>query len=77
LKSAHAKEWTLLFVTVAFVGTDELILEAGADAERAVITQVVPPYYLPDLKTMAVVSLLAVEVHAQFQTEFRQPGRVR
>ena len=60
----------------AFVGTDQLIQEAGADAEEAVITQVVPPYYLTDLKTVALLSPLAVEVHAQFQAEFRQPGRV-
>ena len=53
LKSAHAKGWTLPFVTVSFVGTDELLEEAGADAEGAVITQVVPPYYLTDLKTVA------------------------
>jgi branched-chain amino acid transport system substrate-binding protein len=38
----------------AFVGTDQLIQEAGADAEEAVITQVVPPYYLTDLKTVAL-----------------------
>jgi len=53
LKSAHAKAWTPPFVTVSFVGTDELLEEAGADAEGAVITQVVPPYYLTDLKTVA------------------------
>jgi ABC-type branched-subunit amino acid transport system substrate-binding protein len=34
------------------VGTDELILEAGADAEGVIITQVVPPYYLTDFKTI-------------------------
>jgi branched-chain amino acid transport system substrate-binding protein len=53
LKSAHAKAWTPPFVTVLFVGTDELLEEAGADAEGVVITQVVPPYYLTDLKTVA------------------------
>jgi branched-chain amino acid transport system substrate-binding protein len=53
LKAAHAKGWKPLFVTVSFVGTDELIQEAGADAEGTVITQVVPPYYLTDLKTVA------------------------
>lgn len=42
LKQAHAKGWKPLFVTVSFVGTDELIQEAGADAEGMVITQVVP-----------------------------------
>jgi branched-chain amino acid transport system substrate-binding protein len=42
LKQAHADGWKPLFVTVSFVGTDELIAEAGADAEGTVITQVVP-----------------------------------
>ena len=54
LKAAHAKGWKPLFVTVSFVGTDELIQEAGADAEGTVITQVVPPYYLTDLKAVAL-----------------------
>ncbi len=54
IKQAHAKGWKPLFVTVSFVGTDELIQEAGADAEGMVITQVVPPYYLTDLKTVAL-----------------------
>jgi len=54
LKQAHAKGWKPLFLTVSFVGTDELIQDAGADAEGMVITQVVPPYYLTDLKTVAL-----------------------
>ena len=54
LKQAHAKGWKPLFLTVSFVGTDELILEAGDDAEGMVITQVVPPYYLTDLKGVAL-----------------------
>jgi branched-chain amino acid transport system substrate-binding protein len=53
LKQAHAKGWKPLFVTVSFVGTDELIAQAGEDAEGVVVTQVVPPYYLTDLKTVA------------------------
>jgi branched-chain amino acid transport system substrate-binding protein len=53
LKRAHAAGWTPLFSTVSFVGTDELLAEAGADADGMVITQVVPPYYLTDLKTVA------------------------
>jgi branched-chain amino acid transport system substrate-binding protein len=52
LKQAHAKGWNPLFLTVSFVGTDELISEAGSDAEGVVITQVVPPYYLTDFKTV-------------------------
>ena len=54
LKQAHSKGWKPLFVTVSFVGTDELISEAGADAEGMVITQVVPPYYLTELKGVAL-----------------------
>jgi branched-chain amino acid transport system substrate-binding protein len=54
VKQAHAKGWKPLFMAVSFVGTDELILEAGADAEGMVVTQVVPPYYLTELKTVAL-----------------------
>jgi branched-chain amino acid transport system substrate-binding protein len=54
LKQSHAKNWRPLFLTVSFVGTDELILEAGDDAEGMIITQVVPPYYLTDLKGVAL-----------------------
>ena len=53
LKKAHAAGWKPLFLTVSFVGTDELISQAGADADGVVITQVVPPYYLTDLKAVA------------------------
>jgi ABC-type branched-subunit amino acid transport system substrate-binding protein len=54
LKQAHAKGWKPLFLTVSFVGTDDLIQEAGADADGMVITQVVPPYYLTEFKTVAL-----------------------
>jgi branched-chain amino acid transport system substrate-binding protein len=54
LKQAHAKGWKPLFLTVSFVGTDDLIAEAGADADGVVITQVVPPYYLTEFKTVAL-----------------------
>lgn len=54
LKQSHGKGWTPLFLTVSFVGTDELIQDAGSDAEGVVITQVVPPYYLTDFKTVAL-----------------------
>jgi ABC-type branched-subunit amino acid transport system substrate-binding protein len=54
LKQSHAKGWRPLFLTVSFVGTDDLIQLAGPDAEGMVITQVVPPYYLTDLKTVAL-----------------------
>jgi branched-chain amino acid transport system substrate-binding protein len=54
VKEAHAAGWKPLFLTVSFVGTEELITEAGADADGMVVTQVVPPYYLTDLKTVAL-----------------------
>jgi branched-chain amino acid transport system substrate-binding protein len=54
LKQSHAKGWKPLFLTVSFVGTDDLISEAGADSDGIVITQVVPPYYLTDYKTVAL-----------------------
>jgi branched-chain amino acid transport system substrate-binding protein len=54
LKQSHAKGWKPLFLTVSFVGTDDLIQEAGADADGIVITQVVPPYYLTEYKTVAL-----------------------
>jgi branched-chain amino acid transport system substrate-binding protein len=54
VKQAHADGWKPLFVTVSFVGTDDLIQTAGPDAEGMVITQVVPPYYLTDFKTVAL-----------------------
>jgi branched-chain amino acid transport system substrate-binding protein len=54
VKHAHAAGWKPLFLTVSFVGTEELISEAGDDADGMVVTQVVPPYYLTDLKTVAL-----------------------
>ncbi|HUL14789.1 MAG TPA: ABC transporter substrate-binding protein [Terriglobales bacterium] len=54
VKQAHAKGWHPLFLTVSFVGTDDLILQAGDDVEGMVVTQVVPPYYLTELKTVAL-----------------------
>jgi branched-chain amino acid transport system substrate-binding protein len=53
LKQAHAAGWEPLFLTVSFVGTDELIAGAADDADGMVVTQVVPPYYLTDLKSVA------------------------
>jgi branched-chain amino acid transport system substrate-binding protein len=54
LKQSHAKGWKPLFSTVSFVGTDELISNAGADADGVVITQVVQPYYLTDFKAVTL-----------------------
>jgi branched-chain amino acid transport system substrate-binding protein len=54
VKQAHAAGWKPLFLTVSFVGTEELIAQAGGDADGMVVTQVVPPYYLTDLKSVAL-----------------------
>lgn len=54
IKHAHEKSWSPLFVTVSFVGVDDLIAQAGQDAEGTVVTEVVPPYYLTDFKTVAL-----------------------
>jgi branched-chain amino acid transport system substrate-binding protein len=54
LKQAHAKGWKPLFLTVSFVGTDDLIVQAGEDAEGVVITQVVPPYSSTNLSAVAM-----------------------
>ncbi len=70
LKQSHAKGWKPLFLTVSFVGTDELILEAGPDAEGTVITQVVPPYYLTDFKTVALYRRELVKYFPSAQPNF-------
>ncbi len=54
LKVSHSRGLRPLFLTVSFVSMDELIQEAGDDAEGTVITQFVPPYYLTELKTVAL-----------------------
>ena len=52
VKKAHAAGWRPQFLTVSFVGTEEFIKEAGADAEGTIITQVVPPYDRMDYPTV-------------------------
>lgn len=54
VKQAHAAEWRPQFLTVSFVGTEEFIKEAGADAEGTIITQVMPPYSRTDYPTVAL-----------------------
>jgi hypothetical protein len=66
-----------LFVAVSFVGTDELIQEAGADAEGMVITQVVPPYYLTDLKTVALYRRTLEKFEPGSRPNFVSLGRLR
>jgi ABC-type branched-subunit amino acid transport system substrate-binding protein len=70
LRMSHGKSWKPLFLTVSFVGTDELIQEAGGDAEGVVITQVVPPYYLTDYKTVALYRRELVKYFPSAQPNF-------
>jgi ABC-type branched-subunit amino acid transport system substrate-binding protein len=70
LKQAHAKGWKPLFLTVSFVGTDDLIQEAGSDAEGTVVTQVVPPYYLTDNKTVALYRRTLSKYYPSAQPNF-------
>jgi branched-chain amino acid transport system substrate-binding protein len=70
LKQSHAKGWKPLFLTVSFVGTDDLITEAGPDAEGMVITQVVPPYYLTDYKTVALYRRALSKYYPSAQPNF-------
>jgi ABC-type branched-subunit amino acid transport system substrate-binding protein len=70
LKQAHAKDWKPLFLTVSFVGTDDLIQEAGADAEGVVVTQVVPPYYLTEHKTVALYRRTLSKYYPSAQPNF-------
>jgi branched-chain amino acid transport system substrate-binding protein len=70
LKQSHAKGWKPLFLTVSFVGTDELIQQAGPDAEGTVITQVVPPYYLTDFKSVALYRRTLTKYFPSVQPNF-------
>lgn len=54
VKKAHTSGWRPQFLTVSFVGTEEFIKEAGADAEGTIITQVVPPYDRTDYATVGL-----------------------
>jgi ABC-type branched-subunit amino acid transport system substrate-binding protein len=54
VKQAHMDGWHPQFLTVSFVGTEEYIKEAGADAEGTIITQVMPPYDHTDYATVGL-----------------------
>jgi branched-chain amino acid transport system substrate-binding protein len=54
VKQAHTDGWRPQFLTVSFVGTEEFIKEAGADAEGTIITQVMPPYDRTEYATVAL-----------------------
>ena len=70
LTQSHAKGWKPLFLTVSFVGTDDLIQEAGQDAEGIVVTQVVPPYYLTDYKGVALYRRTLAKYYPSAQPNF-------
>ena len=53
-RRARQNNWSPLFLTVSFVGTDDFIHEAGPAAEGTIITQVVPPYSSTDLPTVGL-----------------------
>jgi hypothetical protein len=57
------------FVFASFVGTDELIKEAGADAEGLVTTQVVPIYSVTDLKTVALAIVAPRRITCPIQSQ--------
>jgi len=79
LKQSHAKGWKPLFLTVSFVGTDDLIAEAGADSDGIVITQVVPPYYLTEFKTVGgfVDAMVLVEGLKRAGKDLTREGLIR
>jgi ABC-type branched-subunit amino acid transport system substrate-binding protein len=52
IKEARAAKLSAVFANVSFVGTENLIAEAGADGEGVVITQVVPS---PDDESVPLV----------------------
>lgn len=70
IKRAHAKGWRPLFLSVSFVGIDQLIREAGADAEGIVATQVVPPYYLTELHAVALYRRTLAKFYPSEQANF-------
>jgi branched-chain amino acid transport system substrate-binding protein len=71
VRAAHASGWRPLFVTVSFVGADDFIQEGKEDAERVIITQVVPPYYLTDYKGVSAYRRAIFKYDAD-----RKPGFV-
>jgi branched-chain amino acid transport system substrate-binding protein len=70
LKKAHASGWRPQFLTVSFVGTEELIKEAGPDAEGTIITQVVPPYDRIDYATVSLYRKYLTKYYPDSQPSF-------
>jgi ABC-type branched-subunit amino acid transport system substrate-binding protein len=54
LRKAWQQSWNPAFLSVSFVGSDDLIREAGVAAEGVVVTQVMPSYSAVDLPTVAL-----------------------
>jgi hypothetical protein len=76
LKQAHTNGWKPLSLRVSFLGTVELISQAGADADGMVITQVVPPYYITDLDGCTILPR-AGAIFTIGAAQFREPRRLR
>jgi branched-chain amino acid transport system substrate-binding protein len=56
VKKAHAAGWRPQFLTVSFVGTEEFIRKAGADAEGTILTQVVAPTIAPIIRRLRSIA---------------------
>jgi hypothetical protein len=54
LKQAQAKGWKPLILTVFVCWDRRIDCGGGADAEGVVITQVVPPYYMTEQRSVAL-----------------------
>jgi ABC-type branched-subunit amino acid transport system substrate-binding protein len=70
VKKAHAAGWRPQFLTVSFVGTEEFIREAGADADGTIITQVVPPYDRTDYPTVALYRKVLTKYYPDAKPSF-------
>jgi branched-chain amino acid transport system substrate-binding protein len=70
VKKAHAAGWRPQFTTVSFVGTEEFIKEAGADADGTIITQVIPPYDRVDYPTVALYRKYLAKYNPSTQPSF-------
>lgn len=64
LRKSRAQSWNPLFLSVSFVGADDLIREVGNASEGVIITQVMPPYSEVDLPTVALYRKQLAEGHS-------------
>jgi ABC-type branched-subunit amino acid transport system substrate-binding protein len=54
LRKSFEQAWSPIFLSVSFVGTDDLIRETGRAVEGVIVTQVMPPFSSVDLPTVAL-----------------------